>query len=63
MEVHAVDVLVPDAAHRTRTVDCGARALALALLEHESLSGNEIAEITRTARLAADLDAAAFTAG
>jgi len=38
-------------------------AVALALLEHESLSGNEIAEITRTARLAADLDAAAFTAG
>ena len=35
-------------------------AVAQALLERESLSGSEIGEITRHARLAADMDAVAF---
>ncbi len=38
-------------------------ALAQALLERESLSGTEIAEVIRTARLTVELDAAAFLAG
>ena len=38
-------------------------ALAQALLDRESLSGVEIAEITRDARLAAEFDAAAFSVG
>jgi cell division protease FtsH len=37
-------------------------AVAQALLDRESLSGTEIAEISRTARLAAEFDSAAFTA-